>query len=303
MNLQPEYIGAIATILSPIITGFFGIIIVFIEYQLHKNLYKNENQQPAAVQPKYTPNNRRVWARRLWFIVTLTFIGGFGGCVFGSKLANKAGTMASSLSEPLPPKLLSGPTPTIIPIGKLLMEINFAFENEGNCNNYNKKKLGYEEKRYYIYPGQTGFIAVCHENDDLLPQGSLQVNAFPEQDSDNFGYGVLFGWKKGTVVETSDSCIFGIRRNGPITEAVFVDWVDGQYNSKQQELPWLTLDNQPHTLLVTITADGFAQGSVDGRYFAEHQFSKCSQGPIGMVAWGIPDKKIYYDDLKLYHLP
>jgi len=152
----------------------------------------------------------------------------------------------------------------------LIMEINFTGKGDGKCNDYGVEKLGYAENRYYIQPdSNAGRIAICHKDDNLLPQGALQVLAYPEENSSEFGYAVLFGWN-GFDTTTTDACYMGIRKRGSITEAVFVDWVAGDYNGSTKRLKGIVLDDHPHVLRVVLNSNGFAKGYIDGKKFATH---------------------------------
>lgn len=216
-------------------------------------------------------------------------------------------TLVASPTVPSTPNITVTPefTPTPIPRGKLLMEINFGWRGEGACNDYDPNLLGYENQAYYVKPHTNGYIAVCHESDDLAPEGSLQITAFPEGNPPSYvyyGFGVLFGWKGGGL-STTDACMFGIRRRAGETEAVFIERVDGHQSNYTQQLDSLTLDNNPHTLRMVLQANGVAQGYLDERFIAEHRFTQCSTGPVGLVTWGPGDVKVYFDDLKLFSLP
>jgi hypothetical protein len=214
---------------------------------------------------------------------------------------------AYSLPDDVMETVISNPEviPTPIPRGDQLIEINFALPEEGRCNNYDADRLGYEDQQYYIKPPPNGYIAVCHQNDTLAPQGSLQVSAYPSGDPATYGFGVLFGWN-GSGLSTSDSCIIGVRRktteNGPITEAIFRERVNGETTSANQRLESNILDNRLHTLRVILLPDGSVQSYLDEQFIAQHRFAHCGQGPIGMVAWTDDDNKVYFDDLKLFSL-
>lgn len=213
--------------------------------------------------------------------------------------------MAYSLSEDPSPSFTSAVEAdyTPIPREELLMEINFAVVDEGVCNNYKPARLGYEGHQYYIVAPPAGYIAICHQDDILAPQGSLQVTAHPQGAPSDYGFGVLYGWK-GHDNLTTDSCIVGIRRrsteDGPITEAIFRERVNGETTSSNQRLGSITLDDNPHTLRVVLLPDGSAQSYLDEQFLAQGQFGNCGQGPIGMVAWSSPEGKVYFDDLKLF---
>jgi hypothetical protein len=183
------------------------------------------------------------------------------------------------------------------------MEIDFNQPGEGDCNDYEPQLLGYENNQYYIQPESNGYIAVCHARDDLPPAGSLQVTAWSDTEpGDIFGYAVLFGWK-GQGRNTTDACMLGIRHKGSATQAFYSSRVDGERVAFTQELRSLTLDNSPHTLRVVLYPDYRAFGYLDERLFVEYQFDECTEGPIGVMAWGPGDQKIYFDDLKLFALP
>ena len=94
----------------------------------------------------------------------------------------------------------------------------------------------------------------------------------------------------------------GIRKSKSQTEAVYIDWVAGDYKSVTQKIIGYTLDDQSHTFRVVLNPTGLAQGYIDDMFLAEHQFTKCSTGPIGMIAWS-SGQKIYFDDLTLFNTP
>ena len=228
----------------------------------------------------------------------------FAGYLLRPKLVSPAYTLRDAVIT----TVISNPglNPTPIPRGDRLIEINFASPQEGRCNTYDADRLGYEEQQYYIKPPPNGFISVCHQDDTLAPQGSLQVSAYPAGDPATYGFGLLFGWQ-GSGLSTSDSCIIGIRRkstdDGPITEAIFRERVNGKTTSANQRLESTILDNRLHTLRVLLLPDGLVQSYLDEQFVAQHTFSHCGQGPIGMVAWADDDNKVYFDDLKLFSLP
>ncbi len=183
------------------------------------------------------------------------------------------------------------------------MEIDFNQPGVGDCNDYKPQLLGYENNQYYIQPESNGYIAVCHSRDDLPPAGSLQVTAWSDTEpGEIFGYAVLFGWKGQGVVST-DLCMVGIRRKERAMEAFYSNRVSGEREAFTRELNVLSLDQAPHTLRVVLYPDGKAYGYLDERLFVETQFNACSDGPIGIMAWGPGDQKIYFDDLKLFALP
>jgi len=273
--MDPETIRAWAPIIAAIIAGVTKIIV-------------------ELIRNKKFPN---------WFGVAIfIMIGGIIGYFVGvslSRLPFRPGRQEILL---LPAKILSQ-TPTPIPRGDGVMEINFSDSNDGKCNDYDRNLLGYENQQYYIKPAPNGFIAICHENDILEPEGSLQVSAFSNGAlPDPYGFAVLFG-RKGNSLNTTDACIFGIRRKGTTTEAYFSERMEGKISSYTQELKSTQLDNAPHTLRVVLHRDGNAVGYLDERYIAEHNFLNCAGGPLGMVAWGPGETKIYFDDLKFFGLP
>lgn len=199
--------------------------------------------------------------------------------------------------------LLLMQTPTIIPFGSEIFEIGFSSSGEGNCNNYDSNKLGYEalKKTYYIIPNK-GFVAVCHKDNDLQAAGILQTTAFPDGNPDYFGYAALFGWK-GTEKSTTAACGFGVRKNGSKTEALFIQIIGGKWNHITTELKNYDLDINPHSVRVVLYPSGKAIGYLDNNYVAEHTFVDCNSGPVGMIAYGPGDVKINYTSLKLFALP
>jgi hypothetical protein len=183
------------------------------------------------------------------------------------------------------------------------MEIDFNQPGAGDCNTSGLIPLGYENQQYYIQPKPNGYIAICHERDDLPPVGSLQVSAWSDQEiGEIYGFAVLYGWK-GSGYKTTDACMVGIRREGSVTQAFYSSRVNTNREFFTPELSSLTLDNAPHTLRVVLYPDRRAFGYLDERLFVEHQFPDCTDGPIGILAWGPGDQKIYFDDLKLFELP
>jgi len=307
-NLEP-----FVAIISAIIAGVFSLIVEFIRQNRSvkdnnsdgTDYFLDANGNKHFIQKNKPKTNFSLIAA----FVTLV---GLSGYFLTSYFVKNAGNLPESetiipvitLTQDLPitsmPALTSTQpaTPTPIPYGDVVLEINFAQRGEGACNDYDSEKLGYYEKKYYIQPNLNGYIAICHEGNNLIPPGSLQVVAYPETSSSYYGYGLLFGWK-GSGTSTTDACIMGIRNFGGRTEAVYVDWVKNNYKISTHALSDIVLDNQPHTLRIVFQPNNVAQGYIDGKFFAEHQFTQCSKGPIGMVAWGV-NQKIFFDDLKLF---
>ncbi len=272
-----DYLQPIATVVAALITGTCAIIAALI---------------------RNPPSCKTVSIIFVFFLV-----GGILGYFISSNITRIARKVPESEIS-MPAIVLSdqGAVPTPIDYGNRVIEISFDQRGDGQCNDYGANKLGYENNRYYIQPSPNGGrVAICHINDFLLPQGALQISAFPDSDTDYYGYGVLFGWKGGGL-STTDACVMGIRKSKSRTEAVFIDWVADDYNGLTQELKGYDLDLQAHTLRVVLHPSGLAQGYIDEMFFAEHQFTKCSTGPIGMVAWS-SGQKIYFDDLTLFSYP
>jgi hypothetical protein len=278
--MDPETIRALTPIIAASITALATILVPLI-----KDWIKNK-------RPRIN-----------WVVVAIfTFTGGVAGYYIGKNLSSLPFQFGGQLPTLLPVKILAQ-TPTPISRGELLLEINFSDKNEGRCNNYDPNLLGYENYQYYIKPATNGFIAVCHENDYLGPEGSLQVSAFPESNlQDPYGFALLFGWR-GNNITTTDACIFGLRREGTTTRAFFENRVAGKISAYTQELKGIHLDEAPHTLRVVLRSDGNATGYLDEHYLGDFQFSKCNIGPVGLAAWGPGDRKIYFDDLKFFGLP
>jgi hypothetical protein len=312
-----DYLKEFSTIIAAIIAGFSSMIIEFI--RSNRNEKKKSNYTPfiwLADGTKYTiPLKKK---SKLNFNMTAIFVvlGGLFGFIGASIVVTDAGELP--ISDVYTPVITStqeslmtpssGLTPTLLPIptpisfGDAFLEINFTRRGEGDCNDYDSDRLGYYEEQYYIHPDTNGYIAICHDGKNRIPPGALQVVAHPESSSSFFGYGLLFGWKGGGI-STTDACFMGIRKSGERTEAVFVDWVENNYKATTQVLDDLVLDNQPHTLRIVLQSNNMAQGYLDGKFFAEHQFIQCSKGPIGMVAWGDGQQKTFFDDLKLFDMP
>jgi hypothetical protein len=275
-----DNVELISAVLVAIIGGIFSIIIEVIKVWIRDR---------KILIPRFNP----------LVVLVYLLIGGAIGYSAAYLRTRDAGKLPEAI-ESISVQAKTVPTP--IYYGDLVMSFNFDQKGDGLCNDYDASKLGYEGNQYYIHPSKSnGFIAVCHEDDGLNPQGSIQVLAYPEGNSAYFGYGVLFGWKGGGV-STTDACMLGIRKSGGRTEAVFVDWVDGNYQSSTLKLGEVLLDEEPHSLRVVLQSNGSVQGYIDGVFFAEHQFIHCSKGPIGMVAWS-SGQKIYFDDLKYYEVP
>lgn len=319
--MSPEVIRILTSILTTAIGAILPPLVKPLVERILDWLLPDPEPEPELWYPPGTriPPNRKIsWRIILVFSLVLTIPSGFLGYYWwGTRLAgmpfilDDAGSLPNttpvvSPTVPSTPSITATPrpTPTPIPRGELLMEINFGWKGEGNCNDYDPNLLGYESQAYYIRPSPKGYIAVCHENGEFKPESSLQVTAFPEGNPSEeviYGFGVLFGWKGGGL-STTDACMFGVRRRGGGTEAVFVERVDGHHSSSVQGLESFTLDNSPHTLRVVLHSSGLAQGYLDERFVAEHRFTQCSPGPVGLVTWGPGDLKVYFDDLKLFDL-
>ena len=335
--MNPETVKVLASIVTAIIgTVLSPLVKLLVEQAWNRHQQERERRRretdlwyPPDIRP---PRRHRIsWWWVLAFSLVLAVAGGFVGYYgWGTRLAGKPFSLddESSWHDVTPvvsPTVIEmadatatlvftpTPTPTPIPRGELLMEINFGWRGEGNCNDYNPDRLGYDNQAYYIEPPPNGYIAVCHENDYLEPRGSLQVSAFPVGGSyegypfdraeyEIYGFGVLFGWKGGGL-STTDACIAGVRRWGGSTEAVFMERVNGHQSTYRQRVDWLALDDSPHTLRVVLGADRWARSYLDERFIAEHRFTQCSTGPIGLVAWGPGDLRVYFDDLKFFTLP
>lgn len=309
-NLEP-----FVAIISAIIAGIFSLIAEFIRQ--NRSVKDNNSNDTDYIwgphgKKHFIPKNKPKtnFSAIAVFVTLVGLIGYFSASYFVKNAGNLPEsetiipviTLTQDLSITSMPALTptQAITPTPIPYGDVVLEINFAHRGEGECNDYDSEKLGYYEKKYYIQPNSNGYIAICHEGNNLIPPGALQVVAYPEASSSFYGYGLLFGWK-GSGTSTTDACIMGIRKFGGRTEAVFVDWVESRYKSSTQVLSDIVLDNQPHTLRIVFQSNNFAQGYIDGKFFAEHQFTQCSKGPIGLLAWGM-DQKIFFDDLKLFEV-
>ena len=197
----------------------------------------------------------------------------------------------------------AAPSSTQIPLGNLIMDIDFAAKGDGPCDDYDASKLGYEDQMYYIVPARSGYLAVCYQKKNLLPEGSLLIKAFPEGSPGYFGYGVIFGWE-GQDRKTSSACIIGIRQDGDDTIAIIREY-ENDVHIEVRDIPIesLKLDRYPHILRVTLLGDGRAYGYLDEKLFVEHRFVDCNRGSVGFVAYGPGDYKIYFDDLEYYNIP
>lgn len=214
-------------------------------------------------------------------------------------------TLPNPLATPIPTATMTPtPLPPLTQFGNPIFNISFSTRGDGNCNDYDASKLGYDTSRktYYIVPN-TGFVAVCHKDDKLAPEGILQTTAFPDEDSDYFGYAVFFGWG-GNGKKTTEACGFGIRKNKTKTEAIFVQIIGGNWgNPITKELNDFTLDTNPHSVRMILYPSGRAIGYLDGNYVFEHSFVECETGPVGMIAYGPGQIKINFTSLKLFALP
>ena len=193
--------------------------------------------------------------------------------------------------------------PTPIPLGNEVFEINFATHGEGNCNDYDPQKLGYDTvlKQYYIVPENNGFASVCHYKDNLPPQGSLQTTSFPDGNPSYFGYAVFFGWK-GSSTTTTDACGFGVRKIGSGNETIFIQIIAGNWKTFSIPLKNIILDNSPHSIRMVLYPSGRAVGYFDGKFAGENTFVNCSSGPVGFIAYGPGKIRINFVDLKLFNL-
>lgn len=336
--IDPDIIEPLCTLIAAVITGIFGIIIARIQRQEPPGEMppsgvglvgpdgKPLQLRPQPPKPLHSIRDSisRLPRTLVWSaVIVLVLLGASVGSIIGGRLRNLPFTLPAapsegeaaaltatvSTAESTPtPQPISTATPDVPPTtiarGRLLMEINFAVNGDGDCNQYDAAILGYDNRQYYIQPpASRGYIAVCH-NGTWAPRGSLQVTAYPDEESTTFGYGVLFGWAGGGL-STTDACIFGIRRRWGSTEAVFSEQVANSYASDSQKLSSVSLDSSPHTLRVTLQPDGSVAGYLDEHFIAEYRFSKCREGPIGLVAWGggNGETRIYFDDLKLFDLP
>jgi len=293
--MNPEIIQALATIIGAIIGAIItGVFTLLVERRRQRFLGPTPVQPPAARPSPTTKNHRMI-------VLLFAIAGGLLGYFAGINVS-KLPFVFGGLEGVLPPETLSQ-TPTPFPKGNLVMEIGFTDRKDGKCNDYDQTLLGYENGQYYLQPAPNGYIAICHQKNHLESEGSLQVTAFPDRDLQGlYGFAVLFGWS-GNGLTTTDACIFGIRRQGTTTRAFFENRVEGKRTAFTQELKTINLDNAPHTLRVVLHGDGNAVGYLDEGYIAEYKFSKCSIGPIGIMAWGPGGTKIYFDDLKLFEMP
>ncbi len=316
--MDPVYIPLLSTSIGALISGIFAVIVVIIGRPPPKPpgngiLLVDRFGKPIRRSPSSKLRLARIPKTVKWLVAaTLILIGGTMGNSYGKSVRNASFNIPEvtpdSVSEtPLPIATATiGPTPTLVPEGLSLMEINFAWVGEGRCNDYDRSKLGYdsENQRYYINQGTSGYIAVCHKNGSLLPQGTLEITAYPDPEAPprDYGFAVLFGWKGGGV-STTDACIFGIRRRGEFTEAFFQEVVDGNWSPPTTVLETISLDNNRNTLRVVMNENYEAVGYLNKEYIGTYKYTQCSAGPIGLVALGSEGANIYFDDLKFFELP
>jgi hypothetical protein len=225
----------------------------------------------------------------------------------GASLPIEASQTAEAKTQTAQAKLVPPiPIPTVFYFGDLVFDFDFSIQGAGNCNNFDSRLLGYDTtipKKYYIIPpSKTGYISVCHYNNDLPPQGILQTTAFPESDQDYFGYAVLFGWKGG-VKSTTDACGFGVKKDGSNTKAIFIQEISGNWEEFPTDLKGISLSIKPHAIRTLLYPSGDANGYLDGIEVAKHLFKDCSKGPVGLLAYGPGGVKINFTNLKLYNLP
>lgn len=244
-------------------------------------------------------------------VALATVISALSSTLFASShIPNLPTTTSTPVIALSPFKTLLPLTPTSTPpspplaFGNPVFEINFSKRGDGICNDYDPNKLGYDINRglYYIVPPQNGWASVCHENDQLLAQGILQTTAFPDNDVNYFGYAIFFGWK-GNSITTSDACGFGVRKDASKDEAIFIQITGGHWKHYTYDLNF-TLDSNPHAIRMILYPSGDATGFLDGDQVAEHKFlADCSSGPVGLIAYGPGQLKIYFTNLKLFELP
>ncbi len=306
---------AITTFITIVITGILKPVIMPIATKIAEGIEQRLNRKPNLILPPHSSKPRKTLLKRKLSLILILLSIIAGGLISHYLVIPKilihsfelsdSQTIEPTLSSTPPPATTPTSTPTPIARGDLTLEINFSSPNDGLCNDYNSSVLGYSNKEYYIVPKFNGYIAVCHADDNLPATGSLQVTAHPEatvMPNAYYGFGALFGWHGGGL-STSDACIFGVRREFGETQAVFIEISEGRQHTHIASIPNLTIDNNPHTLRFVLLPDGTAQGYVDERFVADYVFSNCQPGPIGMVAWGTGDFKVYFDDLKFFSLP
>lgn len=330
--MNPENSPTIYALVFSLIGAIGQLLIEFIKRTLPENKKEepenSDDQQtdigllgpdgsPLRKTLPPTRSKRRKMPKALRIAIAIMSIPvlGFVGYEIGQNVRNgifelpdfgSPSVTATPDDKPLPEKTPTPfPTPTPIGKGELQTEINFAQIGEGACNDYDVERLGYEDQKYYINPkSQSGYIAVCHGEGNLEPEGTLQVSAYPESDPGYYGFGVLFGWEGGDR-STTDACIVGVRRYGAYqtTEAVFLEANDNEWTRETLQLADVRLSNEPSTLRVTLDEDGWAQAYFNNSFIGDYRFENCKKGPIGLIAWNLQDGKIYFDDLKIYSLP
>jgi len=340
--MSPEKFPTISTLISALIAAIFNIVVLIIDKSVPQADKKPNEPTPSSVTiwtpsrevevkmpevktpEEKTPDADSFWKKlpkfaRVIMVLMLIPVFAFVGFEVGKSIRVDAFTLPTlappetgsvtltpeSVLTPQPGQTpMPNPVPTPIGRGPLQMEINFDWTGDGACNNYDTEILGYKDQQYYIAPPRfPGYIAVCHELGGIKPQGTLQVVAYPGEDSDYYGFGVLFGWK-GSGRSTTDACIVGVRRQGASrAEVVFQEVRGGELKQNLQWLDYNLLSSEPSMLSATLTPAGLMQVSLNGTYIAYHQFHSCQIGPVGLVAWNDPSRKVYFDDYKLFELP
>lgn len=295
--IQNIVITTISTTISAIIGGGVKIVFEIIRYRIERER-RQEHYTDQASQATTGQSSRSLLTRSsiLKFSIFAASIGFVGSLVFTSARPIGLSVGTNNTTNPIA-------TP---PRGSLIMDINFDQSGDGNCNDYDRDRLGYKNEKYYIQPElHRAYIAICHEIEETDPYGDLQVSAYPVGNltpDDTYGYGLLFGWDGGGR-STSEACIAGILRYKGNTFAYFTEVVNGLWKGDYVPVKTIELDTAQHVLRVVLQKDGLAVVILDGQALAEHRFTICRPGPIGISAWNSLGNKVYFDDLSLYALP
>ena len=303
-----ELLPTIGTLLGAFITGWFSIQVAKMEFNPKKSktaptgligfIRKQSNQEGSKKNIQWNP-----------LVVVLIIIGGLAGFLIGINVENeifdRIFTVQSVDDDPTEVAQSPEPTETGFEIISTPIQIDFSSKGDGKCNDYNSDLLGYNisdgNGNYYINQGTTssGYIAICHEDDELEPTGILKVTAYPDKQDppDDYGFGVLFGWK-GSGTSTSDACILGIRKKEGLVQTIFQVVIDGEWKSYTIEQKEIVLNKEEKTLKVVMTEDLNASAYLDEVFIGYFNYKNCNNGPIGMVAFGSEGKNIYFDNLR-----
>ena len=254
---------------------------------------------------------------RILYIMAGVFIAVFIICFFFIKSDFIINDLFVSLSEvpttiipTTTPTITPTPTPTMIAEGKVIREIKFSTEVEGElCRGlFNEKRsywdYEYSSERFFINPDTNGYMVVCKQKGGIKPEGSLQIEVEISKNLDNYGYGLLFGWRESN----RSFCRFVIKREGKIAYAFFTEGVEDNYiNSPRIDIPFLLeagdQDLALHTIRMVLKPNREVIGYFDGKFVASYKYDHCEVGDIGFIAYGNGNKNIYFDNLVLRKIP